>query len=174
MFIRSELRVRLWRTLVWKNVTTEKIAKSIPATNQAALLPAKLQNAKASSTPQTKIIRRAVQYFLLISLRVVARRSSLAICFSSCTKRIMPPLTITRFNSDHKRHKKFHAHGWVGHSESWTESGAATGVVCSLPKVVIKATEQTMIAAAMSIRKVNGSPATSQPSNTATTGFTYA
>ena len=41
-------------------------------------------------------------------------------------------------------------------------------------ELVINATEPTMIAAATNIRGVTGSPATSQPSNTATTGFTYA
>lgn len=69
---------------------------------------------------------------------------------------------------------KIHAHGWVGHSESWTELVVVAVAVCSLPKVVIKMTEQTMIAPAMSIRKVKGSPASSQPNNTATAGFTYA
>ena len=54
------------------------------------------------------------------------------------------------------------------------ESGAAAGVACSRPKVVIKTTEPTMIAAAISIRNVSGSLASNQPSNTATTGFTYA
>ena len=39
---------------------------------------------------------------------------------------------------------------------------------------VINATPPRMIAAATSIRGVSGSPATAQPSTTATTGFTYA
>ena len=54
------------------------------------------------------------------------------------------------------------------------ELGAVAGVVCSFPKVVISATEETMIAAAIIIRRVNGSLAISQPNNTATTGLTYA
>jgi len=39
---------------------------------------------------------------------------------------------------------------------------------------VINATPPRITAAATSIRPVNGSPATAQPSTTATTGFTYA
>jgi len=68
----------------------------------------------------------------------------------------------------------FYAQGCVGQSESWTEFGAAAGVVCSRPKVVIKTTEPMMIVAAINIRNVSGSLAIDHPSSTATTGFTYA
>ena len=50
-----------------------------PANYQAAVVPAKLQNDKAISAPQIKIILRAFQYLRLICLRTSARRWSLAI-----------------------------------------------------------------------------------------------
>ena len=65
-----------------------------------------------------------------------------------------------------------HAHGGVGHSESW-RAGAVVGV-CSRPNVVIRITEPMITAAAINISRVSGSLAMSQPKNTATTGFTKA
>ena len=64
--------------------------------------------------------------------------------------------------------------GGVGQSESWTEVGAAAGVVCSRPKVVIRTTDPIITPAAIIIRDVKGSLAKNQPIKTATTGFTYA
>lgn len=70
-------------------VTTEKPIAISAATNQASVLPAKLQNASAIKAPATKMILRAVQYFRLIALRNSPRRLNRAICLSSCSKRVM-------------------------------------------------------------------------------------
>src|SRR5262245_15163754 len=62
---------------------------SSAAINHATVLPAKLQNARASNAPATKITLRAFQYFRLIWLRNSPLRRNRAICLSSCSKRVM-------------------------------------------------------------------------------------
>ena len=79
----------LSRTLVWKIVTIENKIASSAATNHATVLPAKLQKARASNAPATKMILRAVQYFRPIALRNSPLRLNRAICLSSCSKRVM-------------------------------------------------------------------------------------
>src|SRR5215212_1132279 len=82
-------------------VMTENKTTSSPATTHATVLPAKLQNARATSKPLTKIIRRMVQYLRLIWLRNSALRLSRAICLSSCSKRAILVIRVSRM-TEHK------------------------------------------------------------------------